>query len=263
MNNLLDKSHPPYCVWIIHQKKAAVFKYGFVLNNSSKLHRLCQGCFVTSHFCRGGWAELLVTPIPRQSTPLGNKLLLHIFGFITLFARMFSPKCCFFELICHTILPESWQIINATKLQMVQITLTLVTSSLELSFPLVVPKASSAARRPHSRHCNGCRGAGAFPGLERGSPIFIWMCLEQFWLPAYVCCEVLLSVPCLRPAGLPPARGALRRATRPSRRWGLWRKSTKPARVFAYISLWSGFSDHFKAKLILILLRYWFAFILF
>lgn len=148
-----------------------------------------------------------MTPIPRQSTPLGNKLLLHIFGFITLFARMFSPKCCFFELICHTILPESWQIINATKLQMVQISLTLVTSSLELSFPLVVPKASSAARRPHSRHCNGCRGAGAFPGLERGSPICIWMCLEQFWLPAYVCCEVLLSVPCLRPAGLPPAGG--------------------------------------------------------
>lgn len=56
---------------------------------------------------------------PSLITPLGNKLLLHIFDSIHFFAWIFSLKCCFFELICQiTILLENCQVISATDLQM-------------------------------------------------------------------------------------------------------------------------------------------------
>lgn len=47
VNNLLDKSHPPYCVGISHEKAAAL-KNCLVLNNSSYLHGLSHRCFIAA-----------------------------------------------------------------------------------------------------------------------------------------------------------------------------------------------------------------------
>lgn len=47
VNNLLDKSHPPYCVGISHEKAAAL-KNCLVLNNSSYLHGVSHRCFIAA-----------------------------------------------------------------------------------------------------------------------------------------------------------------------------------------------------------------------
>lgn len=104
-----------------------------------------------------------------------------------------------------------------------------------------------------------------------GADINHWHCTPVFWnqetfpscssrsavIPATLGAPGTPRTWCLHPdpmAGLRPGREFLHGALRPHRERGLWRKSAKLGNIFAYISLAPGLSNHFKAKLILILL---------